>query len=415
MMNTPFIFRCIIIAFIFLASNRLVYSESKPGELFSVKSEKTYGLELHFRYCPNGETFDGRPDEEGATAQPIKGFYIQETEMSVGNFVKMTSNEKLDKVKNRLEGSERTNFDDTTPIRGNIIEDITECCEKITAEDTLAQDTTTNIEKRKYRLPTHLEWQYACRAAQNSDEAKKLPHFGIWGEYDSLSDADKADWEDKWKGMNKEVEFIGTQSQVIELVEYYQKIDRGKEVQKILQNFLKAKAGPLSTRQQLDKPDSVRDVNIEPENNWHIKGMHSNVKEWTQEGNDYYLDGGAYNEQVNVTLWKNFTVWGGEKIKDDGNVPGFRLVLSRVPSMYWLLICRQTILVNRDDSKQKDNENHLQDLTTDSDYKEITRKIDIYKTIRKFKDKQINEDQYIDFLHKQLPPDDYNEYFNEIE
>jgi formylglycine-generating enzyme required for sulfatase activity len=397
-------------------------AEPKTGELLTFKINS---VELRFRYCPSGETFNGRPDAENAKSQFIKGFYIQETEMSIDEFITLTSMSKIDEVKNRLVESDKTQFDGTFPIRGIIIEDTNSCIQKLTETDTLTQDTTTNIEKRLYRLPTSTEWQYACRATQKEEDAKKNLHFGngLWPQYDTIPEEIKRDSEDIWKEMKETENFEGSQSQVVKIIEHFG--EKNKKCEKILQSFFKA--GFLNKRQNFDVADSVREVSGEPENNWHIKGMLGNVKEWTQDGKDYYLYGGAFNNQIDSNLWKNFTIWGGGNAKKDfketplediavEEVPGFRLVLTRIQTVYWLLICRQTILKDKNEEKQKDNETKLQDLLTEKEYKEMSNKIDTYKTIQKTNDKQLDDKQFLAELQEQLPKDDdYFSYFKELE
>jgi formylglycine-generating enzyme required for sulfatase activity len=411
-----------------------LHAEPKEGELLTIKVNST---DLHFRYCPSGETFDGRFDDKETTLIPVKvkGFYVQETEMSIGEFETLTNNNKVNEVKNRLIGADKERFDKVFfPIRGIIIEDINTCVQKLSETDILAHDSVANIEKRQYRLPTTIEWQYACRATKKSEDIKSFPHFGsgLWPTYNTLPEGIKRDCEDIWKEMKESNNFTGSQSQVIKVIEYCcRKKEKKKESEKILQAFFKA--GFLSRRQKFDNADNVRDVNSEPENSWHIKGMHGNVTEWTQtsEGKDYYFYGGAYNITITVdlndlsqSLWRHFTIEGGKKknfeeypqkdIATD-EVPGFRLVLSRMPSAYWLLICRQSILIDKDNIKQQENETKLKDITTEKEYKKMSPKIEIYKIIQKFNSKQIDKEQFFANLREQFPQDDYFDYFKELE
>ncbi|MDR0703922.1 MAG: SUMF1/EgtB/PvdO family nonheme iron enzyme [Planctomycetaceae bacterium] len=396
---------------------------------------KVNSADIHFRYCPSGKTFDGRFDDKAAPI-PIKGFYIQETEMSIGEFKILTNSDKVNEIKNRLAGiADKEYFDKMSfPIRGIIIEDTETCIQKLFETDILAHDSVVNIEKRQYRLPTKIEWQYACRATKTSEEAKNTPHFGngLWSNYNKLPEGIRRDCEDIWKEMKESDNFTGSQTQIVKVIEYCcQKKEKKKECEKILQAFFKT--GFLNKRQKIDNVDRVRDVSSEPENKWHIKGMHGNVTEWAQTDNEkiYYLYGGAYNVNITVdlkepsqSLWQRFTIWGGQKMDfeeyspvDIANdeVPGFRLVLSRKPSAYWLLICRRSIIINKDSKKQQENETILRDITTEKEYKEKSHKIEIYKIIQKFHDQQLNEKQFLTKLREQLPSDDYFNYLKELE
>jgi len=55
-------------------------------------------------------------------------------------------------------------------------------CNRIQAkfDDARAKGAQLSIDTRAFRLPSHVEWQYAARGIASADQQAALLHFGRW-------------------------------------------------------------------------------------------------------------------------------------------------------------------------------------------------------------------------------------------
>jgi len=185
--------------------------ESDPIEVAQGTDEKAFtnSLGMRFVYCPPGTFLMGspaseqgrQPDENTHKVTLTKGFYIQITEVTQGQWKKVMGNNP----------SHFSSCGDSCPVEQVSWEDVQEFLGRLNGKERTAI----------YRLPTEAEWEYACRSGSstiyywgnargvgahawydgNSGEtphsvAKKTPN--AWGIYDMIGNVWEwcSDWYD---------------------------------------------------------------------------------------------------------------------------------------------------------------------------------------------------------------------------
>ena len=369
-------------------------------------------IPIRFRSCPPGRLSAGQPKPvepgEEATkpdnASPLAGiggpvsideFYLTETEITSEQFAAVLGTTEFehfrDSVKKKLTGAAEDvallDPKGSFPVFMVSVHDAMKFCQALDSAKTDQQSQASTIERRRFRLPSHQEWQYACRAQTDPAMAQKFPHFHDWVEFEALPKADAAKCVEEWKELGgQEDEFLGTQFQVIDIVSKRYEKEPTKSLE-ILSAFLRESLG---TNRDYSKqnPGRLAAVGGTKANGWGFVDMHENVREWTiaiadkgelqqfwtnvtsdnrspdlQSRPAFFLAGGSFNDLMaggSIAAWAPFTIWGGRPMDIQSGTPqpfsfqeeqasdiafeyqpGIRIVMDRVLSDSWLLAVRR--------------------------------------------------------------------------
>ena len=262
---------------------------------------------MAFRFCPSGELKLGRPSPEkanqedkessdplaalaGGKSVSLRNFYITETEVTITQFQRIVGDERFQSLKKRNETVNKGSPDliqqlktgGEYPIFMVSLDDAVDFCKKL--DEVAAGGAAVgkrSIEQRRFRIPSHAEWQYACRASEDTMVAESLPHFNRWVDsFDALNKQDRARCLEEWEAMGRKKEdFTGSQIQVAEILTERLVFGNSKPLE-ILSAFLS-----LSLKLNRDySKDTVLGnlaaVRSTEANAWQIFDMHENVCEW---------------------------------------------------------------------------------------------------------------------------------------
>jgi formylglycine-generating enzyme required for sulfatase activity len=411
------------ISFIAITAIHLVATaaELKPGAPLTVSVKGRGGpLTMTFHYCPPGKIRPGMPKPEEPDA-PARGgppgggssiaavlddavsmspFFISETEITIPQFRALLGDDRLGEVVKRFPKLQSTSDLKKTiesggdfPIYLTSIEDATDFSEAL--RNGYMSDTDGDaggIVANQFRVPTHNEWQYACRAVTDVVSERTLPHFNGWPDgVDALDKNTRERCHDEWKKLGRQdrEEFRGTQEQVLFIL---QNSKSGESIPlQILSSFLRVGIG-VERDYSLNKPGKVSVVGSSKKANaWGLFDMHENVHEWViatssekadsivrglvngaslsasdRQEKVFLLAGGSFNALMTGSSsgWKTFTIWGAKPSDEKGTLnqfsldeegaahaktqeyePGFRVIMQRALSDAWLLTVRQDAIL----------------------------------------------------------------------
>jgi formylglycine-generating enzyme required for sulfatase activity len=360
----------------------------------------------------------------------LRGFYILETEVSQELYGQVMGEGAVDSVFSRLLEADRTALGKEYPIRGVTVLEAAEFCMRLKALDSANPQSGSPLEARRFRLPSHYEWQYACRAIADPERTMEKPHFNAWPSLETIDQAIRADCADGWKKAAKAEPFTGTQEQVLELLKYTEPATAVK----ILDAFLRAGLG--TERSYADTKTPLRPVRTGNPNGWGLYNMHGNVFEWTispenqsdfgeivsllEAGNGeqlegknpkaFFLAGGGYNYSLaqHVDGWVKFSIWGGERLDAENAKPepyafaeleelcvdnpsGFRIVLERVLAPHWVYAVRDASLpsdppnLNAVEEKLGSIRETVQELTTSSEAGLALARVNYYQALAEYR------------------------------
>ena len=399
----------------------VIAAAPKPGEALEMKA-RSEGKEtvIRFRFCPPGSLDPGQPKptddgdnkaSEGAggllaslrSASKVKfnGFFIAETELTISQAAVLLGKDGFQELIDRLisqslgkgEGLKTNKYlvDALTsrsgdyPIFGVTLNEAVTMCRRM-SELTKEQKTggEVSIERRQFRLPSHAEWQFACRSTVDNAEAKKRPHFHNWVLVDGLDKDIRADWKQIVKEMGGEKQsLVGTQFDLESVLEEKQEESDVpiRVLNAILTTAMKFSRDFANGRGTAP----FTSVSGGTPNEWGIHHMHDNVSEWTlanktpdklwnqlltpsmQGTKALFLAGG--NNVTSPDLgtpggWKMLTIWGGYPMDlqsgqptpwsiAEGNdfetnvneqMPGVRMLLARTVRENWFAILRRAAM-----------------------------------------------------------------------
>jgi len=373
----------------------------QAGEVLKFTLQTEQGpVELSLRYCPAGKLTPGKPAAT-TPAVDLEPFFIMETEVTRGDFRKIAGAEIADRVKARA----GKNLKDLAgqrqlPVFSVDFDDVAAFCrglEKLLAEHAASQGSV--FERYAVRLPTHYEWQYACRAKSDPTAATQLPHFNAWPRtYRALPQVTQRKCEEEWQAMGRQDKFTGSQEQVAEILSKRWAPNNPKPLQ-IFRDFMKVGIGVDRDYAIVPDPYPLGTPKLSKPNAWNIYDMHNNVREWvltsrsqsdaanawaalTQQDRSgelrrghFFLAGGSFIDTAEgQDAWTKFSVWGGFKSTIGGEAigldpatgrispfnlidieqsdllsdqqPGFRVVVLRVLRQDWLHAVRSRAILS---------------------------------------------------------------------
>jgi formylglycine-generating enzyme required for sulfatase activity len=364
-----------------------------PGEETVIVFQEFPDVKLRLHYCPSGTIFPGRPvvNEAGSEVQPlpVRDFYIGETEVTIGQLravLGQAGMQNLTASARRLSSNPellqlaQSGHDEPTFLAG--LEEAVDFCQALQSAFDRERATTaqTAIETRTFRLPSHVEWQYAARAVQSAVDQGQRPHFGRWVRFDELPPATQEKCREIWKALGQQTDFPGDQNAFFQLSGAPEG-ERGKVSEVLSEAFQKAFGSPARSAAGTGQLTYAGTSNA---NDWGLREMHEGVPEWTiwardrerlttlwkrmaderREGRsldgqeDVFLSGGSFADSYfGANALARFTIWGGPKLTDgqaiqfeyqraaqvEEYLPGFRIVLERALDNEWLFLVRKGV------------------------------------------------------------------------
>lgn len=331
----------------------------KAGDVLHISVSTPQGpVDLTLRYCPVGVCVPGKPRPESVKPQTlgllsiagpidVQSFYLSETEVSLADFAKVMGAssyaqfaERVAKENERFAGDLVQKVKEQAgdcPAFDVTLEEGIEFCRILNRLDPLATQSG-EIERRRFRIPSHLEWQYACRADATAKSRHIRPHFALWpADVDALSKTDREKGREEWKEMgHREDEFVASQPQMAEMIESRWRNDNPKPLD-VLFSLLKLGIG---VERDFSRPAAaVPRLRNDKANAWGFYGMHEGVREWclselrsqaiartfwerlannTLTAQDratpsFLLAGGSFVDIMagDRHAWMKFTIWGG--------------------------------------------------------------------------------------------------------
>jgi formylglycine-generating enzyme required for sulfatase activity len=387
----------------------------EPGELFSYQPESLQGkLELKFRYCPAGTIRPGKPQSTASgnnLREPVnlRYFYIGQTEVTLAEFRLILGEERLNaiyqknqKLQNNIPALQSMIQDgQREPAFLVSLEDAVDFCLRLqqSYDEERSRNEQRTIESLLFRLPSHLEWQYAARAVPTAEEQLQRPHFYNWVQPKDLSKANQEKCIELWKKLGKSGPFPGDQYSFVMLSEVSDPGDLQNLKDIYLEAFSKAfqsevKRGSIGI---IDLKEGIPETGKGVPNAWNVYDIHEGVSEWTIWANTPESRRGLWesisrkrerNEPLNgqnsiflcggglsVTYFERnsinrFTAWGGPTLREvndwepqpfdyqkdaQGNEfdyvqdhsPGFRLAMEKVLADDWLVLIRRNFFDQR--------------------------------------------------------------------
>lgn len=377
-----------------------VAGAAHPGELLEWKVSPNSQVVIRLRYCPRGTIRPGKPSVRPISPEntpqkiDVRDFYIGETEITVGQFRAVVGEAGMAPLLEQAEKVKQTNpilFDalqsgQNEPAIFVGLDDAIDFCnylqEKV--DEARKQDAQPSIESRVFRLPSHVEWQYAARAISNAEDQSTRPHFMRWIKFAELSPTSQEKCREVWLSLGHAEEFPDTQDAFLELTRWTES-SQGEKVSQILtEAFEKAFGSP---RRSPSGIGTLAPVGGTAANDWNLTDVHEGVSEWTMwssrydrtiemwqrfttarkvgttlAGNEeFFLCGGSLGDSyLGTNALNRFTLWGGPKLSGDqpqpiaynpdlvlNNMPGFRIVMERSMSRDWMQLLRKSVFSNR--------------------------------------------------------------------
>lgn len=369
---------------------------AQPGELFELKvsPEGEQDTTIRLRYCPSGTLQSGIPtvasaNPEVAPQLQIRHFYISETEITIGQLRKVLTDSALTPMK------ESAKLMTARPELINVIENgedqpaclvplevAVDFCLKL--QELFDKDRLTvspqTIESRLFRLPSHIEWQYAARGVHRAEDIPTRPHFARWVEFSDLTPASQQKCQELWENLGKSGRFPGDQHSFIAISGV-----TGGEQQEKLKDILSEAftKGMGAAKRASSGIGELQPVRSTLPNNWSISDLHDGVTEWAifsgsqqravqlwerfrsarQKRNsldadaEFFLCGGSFvDSYFGTNALKRFTIWGGPTLSGDhadpitasaelvfDKAPGFRLLMERTVADDWLFVIRENV------------------------------------------------------------------------
>lgn len=337
-------------------SGRVNGEEPTPGDPLEISfiGEDGEECEIPFRWCPSGVMKGGDPDAlSGMPMGQVEGFWLSETEVSQEHYRIIAGTDAMEKVKGYVldkfplpvegkprdelteiertrieerEKIERANFGDSgLPVYGLPPRDADEFCSRLSdAYERFRSETGRRavFSTRKFRLPAHYEWQYACRAESQKKHFAEWPDdplrvaVGGFENYREYLEKKDPDLYQAHKGFFDS--FDGSESSIVKLLgDPHATNDRKvrRYLEELVVSFL-----PVAT--------SLRPVAEEMANAWKIRGLASNVSEWvvvidepTADSSNMPTPGdfasgsvlasyaGGYSMPSGNIPWKSLSIW----------------------------------------------------------------------------------------------------------
>lgn len=352
-------------------------------------------VRIRFRFCPAGTIQSGRPIGPKGNARPDpttgivqREFHMCETEITLDQFravlgpaalePMLREAEKLKSLNPQLLSLLQNGKDEPVFLVG--LESAVLFCAQLQDMVKQSRDQVqgASLEEVQFRLPSHVEWQYAARGTQTLDEEYERPHFSRWSEYKDLSSATASKCEEIWATLGRTDKFTGRQEHYLMIAASTGAAEKEKVKDVLRECFKLALSSPDRKASGLS---DIRAVAKGKPGQWGIYDIHDNVSEWVictvtpaqtrtvwqslvekvRAGkpivgeSSVFLAGGSFTDsfdEPNGIL--RFTIWGGPKMVDNLQPapfeyqrdqvsefsPGFRPIMDRNIREDWLFALR---------------------------------------------------------------------------
>lgn len=392
--------QCCGFAFCLVFASSSFAGAAQPGELAEWQiSADDPQLTIRFRFCPAGTIYPGKPTgtSAGNAKMPsvsVREFYLGDTEITIAQFQEVLGTEGLEPLKKQAAKYsaipklfETLQKGKSEPALFVPLDSAVDFCNNLQAkfDDSRRQMAQPSLDSRLFRLPSHIEWQYAARAMSSAENEQVNHHFARWIRLSELSAANQQKCQEVWSSLGHSNQFPDSQDAYLEL----SRTTDSSQLEKVKEIFAEAFEKAFGSKQRSASGlGELQPVGQTLPNAWNLTDLHDGVTEWTMwatksertrdlwaklssvrkagkslDGqDDMFLSGGSFIDSYYGTKALNrFTVWGGPKLDGDepqpfaaqsdivfDKAPGFRVLMERVLAEDWLFALRKGVFQKRE-------------------------------------------------------------------